>query len=479
MPTVIDELVVTLGLDPKNFTQGQREAVDAAKKTQEQLEQGAKNTEDATRRVSMSINDLRRTAVDMFALFSGGKGVVDFVSGIVKADASVGRLSRSLGTSATDIAKWQAVSRMFGGDAQSMAASFTSMTDAFTGFKLGQMSQTVADLRAISTAGGILISPDDSTTEKFLKLSENMKNIYNQGPDGQARAGYLGRRLGLDPAMIDIMIQGRDKASEFLKYVETIGVATNKATENAQALERQWAEISLKNEATTRVVMDSWIGRVIKGMNAGAASDMEALANIGNDPLGSLKKLFSRDATATPSPTPAYGGGGGAFTSSAEREAFIRQEAVKNKIDPDWAVRVSKTEGFYGFKSSIPGENSYGAFQLNYSKNPNKPSLGDMFTRDTGLHASDPANERAGISYSLRHAATSGRGWADWYGARNNGIGQFAGIGTGGGGGGQTVNIDKVEIKTNATDGRQLAQDFKSEMLTRQSANGHANQGQE
>jgi hypothetical protein len=92
-------------------------------------------------------------------------------------------------------------------------------------------------------------------------------------------------------------------------------------------------------------------------------------------------------------------------------------------------MRVAKTEGFHNFVSSVPGEKSYGAFQLNISKNPNKPSLGDMFMKQTGLDPSDPKNERATIDFALKYASTSGRGWADWYGARNNGISQFSGIG--------------------------------------------------
>ena len=474
MATVIDELIVTLGLDPKNFTQGQREAVDDAKKTQEQLEESAKRTEEANRRVGLSINDLRRTAVDMFAAFSGGKGVVDFVTGIVKADASVGRLGRSLGTSATEIAKWQAVSRLFGGDAQSMAASFTTMTDAFTGFKLGQVTQTIADLRAISSAGGIVINPDDSTTEKFLKLSENLKNIYAKDP---AQAGYLGRRLGLDPAMIDIMIQGRAKAEEFLKYVEKIGLATEKSTKDAQALESQWADMALKSEGATRAVMSGWIGNVIKGMNAGAASDMEALANFGNDPWGSLASIFGYGkAKTSEKPKPSYGdaGGGAAFSTPSEKEAFIRAEAMKRGIDPNVAVAVAKSEGFNEYVGDKG--TSFGAFQLHYKNNIpglSNAGLGDAFTKKYGVHASDPATERLQIQFALDEAKAGG--WGPWHGWKGSRTAGGAGVGRAS----QQISIDKVEINAPNADGTQIAQQFKAEMLNNQSSNAHANAGQE
>ncbi|MES2167961.1 MAG: hypothetical protein V4458_13170, partial [Pseudomonadota bacterium] len=201
--TVIDSLVVELGLDPRKFTEGQREALAAFKRTQEEAEKGAKDTEERSRRVGLSISDLRRTALDMFAVFTGGKGVVEFVGGIIRADASVGRLSRSVGESVGTITKWQAVARLFGGSAEGMAASFTTVSDAFAGWKVGIVSPLIADFRAISTAGGKIIDVNKGVDQSFLDLADNMKAIYDKDP---ARAGMLGRRIGLDPAMIDILI---------------------------------------------------------------------------------------------------------------------------------------------------------------------------------------------------------------------------------------------------------------------------------
>ncbi len=107
---------------------------------------------------------------------------------------------------------------------------------------------------------------------------------------------------------------------------------------------------------------------------------------------------------------------------------YIRERAQTYGINPDVAVNVAQSEGLGSFKSSVPGENSYGAFQL-YTGG----GLGNDFQRATGLDPSDPKNEQAGIDFALKHA--SQHGWGAFHGAKNRyGYGPWEGITVGSGG---------------------------------------------
>ncbi|KYK50055.1 hypothetical protein A1D31_22345 [Bradyrhizobium liaoningense] len=145
--------------------------------------------------------------------------------------------------------------------------------------------------------------------------------------------------------------------------------------------------------------------------------------------------------------TPAAGGGGGGAPGvGAARgrvaeggdprgmESYIRQQAAANGIDPDTAVAVAKSEGLASFQSTArtkggAREESWGAFQL-YTGG----GLGNEFQKQTGLDPRDPKNEKATIDFALKHA--SQKGWGAFHGAKNTGIGRWAGIG---GGNGQTA----------------------------------------
>lgn len=102
---------------------------------------------------------------------------------------------------------------------------------------------------------------------------------------------------------------------------------------------------------------------------------------------------------------------------------FIRDTAARYGIDPDVAVKVAQSEGLSQFTSGIPGENSYGAFQLN-----TQGGLGNEFQKATGLDPADPGNEQATIDYALKHASQNG--WTAFHGAKNRyGFGPWVGIG--------------------------------------------------
>lgn len=97
-------------------------------------------------------------------------------------------------------------------------------------------------------------------------------------------------------------------------------------------------------------------------------------------------------------------------------ESYIRTAALQRGIDPDQAMRVSRSEGF----NSYTGDNgsSFGPFQLHYggvAPGGNAVSgLGDEFTAQTGLDARDPSTVKDQIDFALDHAAQNG--WGAWHG---------------------------------------------------------------
>jgi len=99
---------------------------------------------------------------------------------------------------------------------------------------------------------------------------------------------------------------------------------------------------------------------------------------------------------------------------------YIREQAIKNGVDPDVAVRVAQSEGLL----NPVGDNktSFGAFQLHTGG-----GMGDDYKRDTGKDPSDPANEKDTIDYAMSHVGKTG--WGPWHGAARVGIGARQGLG--------------------------------------------------
>lgn len=461
MATVIDSLVIELGLDPKKFTAGQKQALADFKRLQEEGESRAKQVEERQRRIGTALEDIGTKALNTFALFTGGKGLVEFFTGMQRANASVGRLSRNIGVSVETLTKWQAAARIFGGSAEGMAASFTQISDAFAGWKIGVVTPMIADFRAISAAGGIVIDMNDGVAKSMENLAENLKRIHDRDP---AQAGLLGRRLGLDPAFFDLLIRGRAGMKEVLDYVEKIGTATTADANAAGELEKRWNQIGVRLESI--------------GNESGIAKNILKFSDWLNLPAGealeSAKKWFTAPLITTGRPAASqpkslFSNTEGAFKSDSEKEAFIRAEAGRRGIDPDVAMAVAKSEGFN--KYSGDQGTSFGAFQLHYKNNIpglSNGGLGDVFTKQTGLDARDPATEREQIKFALDQAASGG--WGPWHGWR--------GSPTAGGAGRGDINVQNMTINTQATDAAGIAKDVRANVVRQQSNAAQANGGQ-
>lgn len=173
----------------------------------------------------------------------------------------------------------------------------------------------------------------------------------------------------------------------------------------------------------------------------------------------------------------------GAAASSSDTEAYIRQSAAANGVDPDIAVAVARSEGLGSYIGDAGS--SYGPFQLHYGGIAGGgnavPGLGDDFTRDTGLDARDPSTVRAQIDYVMGYVRR--RGWGAFHGAARSGIGNWQGIQRTrppspiGAGGSAVINnsssnrsnttnnnssVGSVTINTSSNDGAGIARDFKA-----------------
>lgn len=485
MSGVIDSFVVELGLDPSKFTKGQREALEAARKLEEQTVKSGQNIEQASLKAGDAIGTIRTQALELFAALGGGAAVINFAAKMTAADAAVGRLSRNIGVSSTVISKWQGLARIMGGDAAQMAASFTTISDAFAGWKIGIVSPLIADLRAISTAGGKIIDVNKGVEQSYLDLAENLKRIHDRDP---AMAGLLGRRVGLDPYLYDILVKGPAATQKMLDEVKGLGTATKESTDAANDLATAWNKVGIAIEGSSRGSF-TVLGKGLADGLSELAKDISGQRQfVGTSKLqetgwsglwSAIREGFSSWRSSKPEPA-ATAAAGGRFTSQTEKEQFIRAEAARRGINPNVAMAVARSEGFNSFVSTIPGETSYGAFQLNVSPGGRKGHLGDQFRAKTGLDPSDPANERATIMFALDDATRNG--WAAFHGAKNTGIGRWEGIDRARGGSTSTTEVN-INGPINVTppagaDANQFAGSF-ADAVKRQTFAAQANSGQQ
>lgn len=443
MSTVIDQLVVELGLDASKFTLQQRESFEAAKRLEQQQLKAAKNVEYSAGRTSDSIQALGRKAIGAFALITASKGLADFAVSAVQAGAAVGRISRSINVSSSVITRWQSLAKIFGGSPESMAESFVRMSDTLKGWERGQIDPIVAQYRQLAAEGGTVIDINRGVNQTMLDVQKNLQTIHARDPAG---AGYWARRLGIDPGMFDAMIS---KSGDFNRMLKEMTSLTDAQTDAAGRLERKWNEFTEKAKQGARGLFLDTTDKLLDWIE-GKGSSGQTSSRGGGKTSGSAAATIS---------------GSSSFKSQAEKEAYIRAAAARRGINPNVAMAVARSEGFNSFQSSVPSargpngrEDSWGAFQLYMGG-----GLGNEFQKATGLDPRNPANERASIDFALDNARKGG--WGPFHGAKNTGIGQWQGIdrnfaGKGGNTSTTEVNIGTVVVNAKTDDPNGMATAF-------------------
>ena len=253
MATIIDRLVVELGLDPKAFTKGQKEAAAALIKTRQQAEKEAKAMERSLDGATDAIERLARNALKLFAIFTAGRAIKSFVSDMTGADAALGRLATRIGQAPGDISAMATAVTRAGGSFDAAANSFQSFSDNIQQIRTTGDSSILPFLARVQAAGGKTINLNKDISETFIDLADNLKAVREKG--GDAQANYLGRQLGLDEGTVALLVRGGAAVRSYLEQSRRLGVATKADTEAAQSLQTTWRSLTQASEGLGRTIL--------------------------------------------------------------------------------------------------------------------------------------------------------------------------------------------------------------------------------
>lgn len=250
---IIDALVVQLTLDQKNFVKGSKDAQLTFKKTKEQVAAAAKDIEASGKKAATFFTEMRKAAVELFAVFEGGKGLKNFLADVTVTDAAVGRTAKTLGMSTEQLSKWQGVAEAAGGTAAGITSAMQGLSQAAQEFFLTGKSAILPYMRTLHLAWDDL--------KDLRKIADRVEGM------NPARAKALLRGLGIaDEATINLIISGRKAIQALLDEQERIGPISKKNAEAAQARQKVWAELAQASTSLGRIIA-TWLTPALVAVN--------------------------------------------------------------------------------------------------------------------------------------------------------------------------------------------------------------------
>lgn len=253
MATVVDALVVTLGLDPAQFTKGQKAAAAELLKTRQAAEKHGKGIEKSIDGAGEAVDRLARNFLKLAAIFTAGRAIKDFVTDITNADSSLGRLAKSIGSTPEAIsALGNAVARN-GGSADAAAGSFQRLSDSINEMKTTGNSSALPAFARLQGLSGKQIRLNTDLLTTFGDLADAAKGTADRS--GVPMATYLLRQAGVDQDTAALLIQGRAKLMESLRKSGQLGLVRREDTEAAQRLQTSIKTLQQVSESFGRSIM--------------------------------------------------------------------------------------------------------------------------------------------------------------------------------------------------------------------------------
>lgn len=234
--TVIDSLIIELGLDPKQFNKAQEEAVRSAKKASNEAKKSADDMEAAAKKTSDFLYKLRGQLLTLYAAFTAGKGIKEFIQDVVTTDIQLSRMSKMLDESITSLSEWRGAAQQAGGSADGITSSMLSMTQSLQQFLLTGESSLIPYFRALQISVMDGNGHLKKTSELYLEIADRVHGMDT------ARAGTILTAMGMDPGTIGLILKGR-KAIEQALAAQKQFVPTPEDIALGEKFNQQWFQL--------------------------------------------------------------------------------------------------------------------------------------------------------------------------------------------------------------------------------------------
>jgi hypothetical protein len=238
--TIIDALVVKLGLDSSDLTKG----TSAATKNLKDLEGASKSTEggvkklgDQSKQSASGVDTLTKSVGALLAIFGGAYALRAFVEDTIASSAALDRLSKNLNVSAGEITAWGNAAEELGGSAKGVQSSMQLLSKAQTDIQLTGASGLIPYFNML----GVSLADANGHALKATDILEQLAGAA-EGKDRRTMNNVFAR-IGFDEGTINLLLRGRSELELTLKRQKEYGEQAAKFAPEAAKLQRSLVDI--------------------------------------------------------------------------------------------------------------------------------------------------------------------------------------------------------------------------------------------
>jgi hypothetical protein len=288
---VIDQLIVKLGLDPRDFTKGEKE-----------IAASALNTEDKVRKSSegmgRSLTGLAAKWLTVGAIIAGIKKGVGIIDDVAERTRRLGIDSKNLGQSAAWMRNWENAVEMAGGSAEDARKSIGGLQRAIFDLAYnGQVSDSLVMLGRLGVQFQTATGEARDFNSVVLDTADAIERAQKEGMSRENAYQYL-QQAGFDSGTANLILGGRAQIESELKAQQERHQVN--ADDIAKATEIRRASISkdqsLHNAGIAAMNTVGGIQQTINEMIANPSQAMDRLTTSATN-LGTAFENWALKAT--------------------------------------------------------------------------------------------------------------------------------------------------------------------------------------
>lgn len=223
MPTIIDSLIVKLGLDNSEFVAKSKKTGETTEKLDKDLKQSAKSGNE-------SFQTLSKGAVQFLAIIGGTVAVKRFIEQTVDTNSHLFRLSQNLKESVDTISAWSNAAELAGGSASGLQGTMDMISRSQTELQLTGQSALIPYFSALGLSLADVNGKAKPVSTILLELADRFSRM------DRTTANNMGRMFGIDQGAMNLLLQGRGAVEEVIRKQKEFTVTTKQQAEEAQRL---------------------------------------------------------------------------------------------------------------------------------------------------------------------------------------------------------------------------------------------------
>ena len=205
---------------------------------------------------------LRTQVIGLFAAFTAGRGLKEFIADVTAIDAETGRLARTLDTTTETLSTWRGIAVLAGGSAAAMSGSIQGLVSQFQTFSLTGESSVIPYFRALGVQIADVNGRMRPTGDILLDLADQFQKL------DPARAAAFGRAIGLDQTTINLLIQGRKAVQAMIDEQKRLGVVTKQDAEAGILLQHSWGALQQSSTSLGRTLLTETTPIIVRVLDA-------------------------------------------------------------------------------------------------------------------------------------------------------------------------------------------------------------------